>query len=119
MSNIYLEDKKVASDKNVTNLAKIFYGCYVIVRTYSSGVHFGILKEFDSEHNHALINDSQRIYEWEGAFTLSYVADYGAAPSSKLSVSKSIFFVTGVDEIIPCSKEAVDVLKSIKIHTPA
>lgn len=118
MSSVYEDYEKVCCVKDVKNLAERLYGCYVIVRTYSSGVHFGVLKEFDSEHNQALLNNSRRIYSWEKAFTLSQVSQDGVGADSKLSMEIPVLFFSNVIEIIPCTKKAVENLKGIKTHSP-
>lgn len=86
----------------------------VIVRTYSAGVHFGTLGGKDGKE--VLLRDSRRIWYWEGAFTLSAVAMTGVSNESKLSVLVPEILLTEAIEIIPCSKEASAILRSITAH---
>ena len=52
-------------------------GKHVIVRTYSAGVHAGILKSRDGKE--AVLTDARRIWYWDGAATLSQLAIDGTA----------------------------------------
>ena len=90
-----------------------YIGRIVIVRTYASGVHFAALKEFDAKNNAAILSGSVRIWSWQGAFTLSEVANNGIK-SGKLSESINEMFVTQVIELIPCAQKAIDSLNAIK-----
>jgi len=83
---------------------------YVILRTYASGVHVGILNDYDFHTHHALLNQARRLWEWEGAFTLSEVAN-GGVISATLSEELPTFIVANVEEIIPCSKIAEKFLR--------
>lgn len=87
----------------------------VIIRTFSAGVHFGTLKSYDGRRV-VVLSDARRIWYWEGAFTLSAVAMTGVNSSSKLSVVVPEILLTEVIEIIPCSEEATQNLRSIKAH---
>ena len=86
----------------------------VIVRTYSAGVHFGTLASRDGKE--VVLNDSRRIWYWEGAFTLSAVAQNGVKKTSKLSVPVPEILLTEAIEIIPCSEAATENLRSLKAH---
>jgi hypothetical protein len=50
-------------------------GQQVVVRAYNAGVHFGELVSADDHF--AVLKDSHRIWQWEGAFTLSEVSHDG------------------------------------------
>lgn len=89
-------------------------GKEVIVRTYSAGVHFGKLAKRDGKE--VVLTEARRIWYWEGAFTLSAVAMFGVAGSSKISVSVPEILLTEAIEIIPCSEAATACLRSLKAH---
>ena len=89
-------------------------GKQVIVRTYSAGVHFGMLDSRDGRE--VVLTDARRIWYWEGAFTLSAVAMKGVKKTSKLSVSVPQILLTEAIEIIPCSEAAAKILSEIKPH---
>lgn len=59
-------------------------GKKVLVRTYASGVHFGVLAE--RKGREIILNDSRIIYYWNGAFTLNQVVSDGVGKESKVSV---------------------------------
>jgi len=79
---------------------------YVIVRTYSAGVHFGIL--FSRNGKEVELTHSRRIWYWAGAASLSQMAVDGVKypDKCKFSVVVPKIFLTEAIEIIPCTKEA-------------
>lgn len=89
-------------------------GKYVVVRTYSAGVHVGVLSAKDGKE--VTLTDSRRIWYWEGAFTLSAIAKSGVSKTSKLSVAVPEIDLTEAIEIIPCSEAAEACLRSLKAH---
>jgi len=50
---------------------------YVIIRTYSAGVFFGIIKEYNEETRTIIMKSARRIWRWEGAASLSELAIEG------------------------------------------
>lgn len=86
----------------------------VIIRTYSAGVHFGTLAARDGKE--VTLNNARRLWYWEGAFTLSAVAQNGVNKSSKLSVSVPEIILTEAIEIIPCSEAATANLRALEAH---
>jgi hypothetical protein len=89
-------------------------GQYVILRTYSAGVHIGTLKT--RQGREALLENARRIHYWEGAFTLSAIAQEGLGQGSRLSVAVPEMLVTECIEILPCSPKAEAQLKEFKAH---
>lgn len=89
-------------------------GKQVIVRTYSAGVHFGELASRNGKE--VVLKDARRLWYWEGAFTLSAVAESGVAARSKLSVAVPEIVLTEAIEIIPCSEAAIANLRALKAH---
>lgn len=89
-------------------------GKQVIVRTYSAGVHFGELASHTGKE--VVLKNARRIWYWEGAFTLSAVAQSGVSKKSKLSVEVPEILITEAIEIIPCSEAATANLRSLKAH---
>ena len=96
-----------------SGLDHIHVGEYVLIRTYSAGVHFGLLKARSGKE--ALLDEARRIWSWEGAFTLSKVAADGVG-GGKLSVAIDGFLVTEVIEIIRLSDSAKANLYGITPH---
>jgi hypothetical protein len=82
-----------------------FVGKYVICRTYSAGVHAGIL--ISQEGGEAILGNSRRLWQWtanEGV-ALSGVAVHGLKSGMVDTILDEIAIV-GVIETIPCSKES-------------
>ena len=79
---------------------------YVLIRTYSAGVHVGFLKSQDGKI--VELNESRRIWYWDGAASLSQLATDGvSAPENcKFSVVVQSIVLTEAIEIIPCTDKA-------------
>lgn len=91
----------------------LFIGKYVVVRTFSAGVHVGVLKSYDAVTRHAVLTDARRIWKWEGAFTLSELSQDGIS-GGKITISLPEIMVTQVEEIIPTSEKSENILKTIE-----
>jgi len=89
-------------------------GKQVIVRTYSAGVHYGTLSGQNGKE--VLLTKARRIWYWEGAFTLSAVATKGISKNSKLSVFVDEILLLEAIEKIPCTKEAIAILRDMRAH---
>lgn len=89
----------------------------VIIRTYSAGVHFGILDARQGAE--VRLKDTRRIWYWNKAFTLSKVALDGIDHhSSKLSVTIPEIVLTEAIEIIPVSANAAQNIATAAAHSP-
>lgn len=79
---------------------------YSIIRTFSAGVHFGIVKS--REGKEVVLTDTRRIWYWEGAASLSQMAVEGVSKPKecKFSVTLSEILLTEAIEIIPCTEKA-------------
>lgn len=89
----------------------------VMIRTYSAGVHYGILNKAEisdgNTYSVKLIN-SVRVYTWTGANSLSQLATEGSKKKdSKLSVKVPSIYLKAI-EIIEMTPEAVENLNNIK-----
>jgi len=89
-------------------------GKKVIIRTYSAGVHYGILKS--REGKEAVLTESIRIWYWSGANSLSQLAVDGTKEPTncKFTISVPEILVTEVIEIIPCSENAIASIEGVK-----
>lgn len=87
----------------------------VVVRTNSAGVHFGKLNS-DAGTEVTLL-DSQRVWFWSGAASLSQLAMEGVKnpKDCKFAMPVDSIFLTGVIEIIPISETAFTNLKSVPL----
>ena len=90
-------------------------GRYVVIRTYSAGVHVGVLRSVSGKE--VVLTNSRRIYTWLGAFTLSAVATTGIK-DGKMTVALPEIALTEAIEIIPCSADAETNLRGFKVHAP-
>lgn len=89
---------------------------YCIIRTFNSGVHFGKVKALDKQC--AIISDCRRLWYWDGAFTLSALAENGTKKpeNCKFSCFVPEILLTDVLEIIPCRAAAANQIREIKAH---
>lgn len=94
-----------------------FIGKYVIVRTYSAGVHFGTLQSLTGTE--AVLSNARRLWRWGGAFTLNEVAAKGISfQTSKLSDPVELIALTQAIEIIPVSENLIAQFKEAKSYDP-
>jgi hypothetical protein len=84
-------------------------GEFVVVRTYSAGVHMGILKECAGTA--VVLADARRLHRWRGANTLNEVSQSGVGAGSRISEPVPLILLTQAVEIIPCSAKARKVLE--------
>ena len=79
---------------------------YVIVRTYSAGVHAGYLKSRNGKE--VELFNSRRIWYWAGAMTLSQLAMDGTKKpeNCKFPMAVDSIILTEAIEIIPCTNIA-------------
>lgn len=87
---------------------------YVIIRTYSAGVHAGYLKSRKGKEVE-LVN-SRRIWYWEGAASLSQLAVDGVAEPDKCKFTVRVpsITITEAIEIIPCTIKAQKIIEGVK-----
>ena len=88
---------------------------YVIIRTYSAGVHAGYLKEKDGKMC-TLIN-SRRIHYWEGAASLSQMAMEGVnkPDNCRFPCEVGILELTEAIEYLYCTEKAKLSIQGVKV----
>jgi hypothetical protein len=84
-------------------------GQYCVVRTYSAGVHVGIVAAVDGRN--VELRDSRRIWSWTGALSCSEIAMSGIT-GGKVAVAVPIHYLTEAIEIIPTNEKAEECLRS-------
>lgn len=89
---------------------------FVVVRTYSAGVHFGTLES--REGKEVVLSNARRLWAWEGAFTLNAVASEGVGKGSRLSVPVHSITLTEAIEVIECTDKAEKNLTDFKAYNP-
>ena len=84
-------------------------GEFVIVRTFSAGVHCGELLECSGTA--VLLANARRIWRWTEAFTLNEVSVNGVGEDSRISQPVKKILLTQAIEVIPCEEKAIVNLK--------
>jgi hypothetical protein len=80
-------------------------GKFVIVRTYSAGVHVGTLQA--QTGTQVTLQDARRIWRWRGANTLNELSLRGCDDLfSRISEPVQSIDLTEAIEIIPCTEQA-------------
>jgi hypothetical protein len=87
-------------------------GKYVVIRTYSAGVHCGELVSRDGKE--ATLRNARRIWRWQGANTLSEIANRGVGDGSRVSETVSEITLTEVIEVITASDAGQKNLEAAK-----
>jgi len=87
---------------------------YVIVRTYSAGVHAGELVERKGKE--VFLKNARRLWYWDGAASLSQLAMDGVSKpeNCKFPCEVTEIYLTEAVEIISCTKKAMDSIKGVK-----
>lgn len=83
---------------------------YVVVRTYTAGVHCGELVK--REGKEVTLANARRIWRWFGANTINEIANHGAASNSKVSEAVSEIELTEAIEVVTCSAEGRKALEA-------
>lgn len=88
---------------------------YVIVRTYTAGVHAGTLKSRKGKE--VVLKNARRIWYWDGAASLSQLAMEGTSKpqNCKFPCEVSEIVLTEAIEIIPCTKKAIKSIRGIAV----
>jgi hypothetical protein len=80
-------------------------GKFVLIRTFSAGVHFGTLIERNGKE--VRLKDARRLWSWSGALSLSEIAMKGIKiTGSKISVPVDEIILTEAIEIIQVSQNS-------------
>jgi len=77
---------------------------FVVVRTYSAGVHVGTLKS--RKGREVVLSNAKRIWRWFGANTLHEIALRGVGSQSKVSEAVAEITLTEAIEVIVATSEA-------------
>lgn len=94
------EKKKTESKRNV------------LIRTYSAGVHYGVLES--REGKEVVLTDAKRVWHWKGANTLHELALRGPGKGSRISEAVPRIELIEAIEVIDCGPAAVDVFASAR-----
>jgi hypothetical protein len=90
--------------------SKIKVGAFVLLRTFSSGVHYGFMEEKNLTSGgfyEVRLSNAKRLWSWNGALSLSEVAMSGIKiDGSKIATTVDEIELPNVIEIIPISKKS-------------
>lgn len=93
-----------------------------VIRTYSSGVHYGEVEEYNPQYGTVKLKNSRRLWRWEVAgkkdVSLSGVALYGLGDGSKVCNVLPEHHIAEVIEIIPCTDEAIASIEAREVYKP-
>lgn len=82
-------------------------GTFVVVRTYSAGVHCGTLAAQDGKR--VTLTDARRIWRWRGANSLHELALHGADEAwTRISAPVAAIDFSEAIEVITCTEPARD-----------
>jgi len=86
---------------------------YVLIRTYSAGVHVGYLEK--QEGKLVVLVNSRRIWYWDGAASLSQLAVDGVSKpeNCKFSVVVPKIILTEAIEIINITEKAKNIIEGV------
>ena len=86
-----------------------------IVRTYSAGVFLGTIKERNGKE--VLLVNARRIWYWDGAATLSQLANEGTKKpeNCKFPAAVSEVLLTEAIEIIPATEAAIASIAAVPV----
>ena len=88
---------------------------YVVIRTYSAGVHVGEL--FERRGQEVDLVNARRVWSWKGANTLNEIANRGVGAGSRLSEVVSAITLTQAIEVIDTTEAARKNLESAQWST--
>ena len=108
--------KYVPADSVQTQKAESVDGMeYVIVRTYSAGVHAGYMKSRDGKE--IVLIKARRLWFWKGAATLSQLAMEGVKNPEECKFPCEVDSITLTEaiEVIPATAAAKESIDGVKI----
>ncbi len=91
---------------------------YVLIRTYSAGVHFGYMSKRESTLAgiEVTLLNARRVFYWEGAASLSQMAMEGVTMPDKCKISMPVNSIDLIAiEIIPITEKAKNNLGGVAL----
>ena len=87
-----------------------------IIRTYSAGVFYGWVDRSDKSEARTIYN-SRRVWYWDGAASLSQLANDGSKRPSNCKIAQIVgeTDLMNIIEVIPVSESAKTILDGIKV----
>lgn len=96
---------------------KKFINQKCVFRGDRSGVFFGTLLK--QENQQVLIGNCRRLWYWEGANSLTDIANIGTAcpENCKFTIATELMMITDCIEILPCTEQAIKAIEGVKAWT--
>ena len=98
------EIQALLTNNNDASIYQAVIGQVCVIRTYSAGVHIG--KVLQVSETTVLLENSNRLYQWREAFTLSEVSQNGIGSGSRIACAVPKLLLTQVIEILPTTEKA-------------
>lgn len=88
---------------------------YVIVRTSTAGVFAG--QQVSRNGKEIVLKNARRLWYWDGAASLSQLAMEGVSKPENCKFPREVKVITLTEaiEIIPCTEDAQESIKGVKI----
>lgn len=101
--------------KNQSKITESLIGKEVIVRADKAGVFFGTLNAKEGDEVQLL--NCRKLYYWSGANTVEQLAEEGVKKPQNCKFTQSVKESTILNalQIIPCTKEASQIIKNVHI----
>ena len=89
---------------------------YCIVRTYSAGVFAGFFDR-KTKGREGIVYNARRIFYWEGAASLSQLANEGVKSPDKCKFAQIVpeIDLKEIIEVIPCTTKAKQIIEGVVI----
>jgi hypothetical protein len=99
----------------MTTINELLLNQYVIIRTSSAGVFAGTL--IKKEGSEVELHNARRLWYWDGAASLSQLAEEGVSKPNDCKFPKEVaqVILLGVIEILKVSAKAKESIASVKI----
>ncbi|MFA5381873.1 MAG: hypothetical protein WC356_01820 [Candidatus Micrarchaeia archaeon] len=113
---IKIDDVEYVRKDSGTVLAEKLDGLdYVMVRTYSAGVHAGYLKSRIGKE--VVLKKARRIWYWDGAASISQLAMEGTSKASNCKFPCEVDEITLLEaiEIIPITEKAKKSIQGVSV----
>lgn len=92
---------------------------YVVIRTYSAGIHAGYLKRLDESTQTVELIKTRRIWNWKKcALSCSEISKNGVNDESKLSEEIERIILLEAIEVLFASSKAKENLTTLKAYNP-
>ena len=105
-------DSLEKTKQKITNKGKE----YCVIRTYSAGVFTGLFDR-KTKGQEGTIYNARRIWYWEGAASLSQLANEGVKNPDKCKFAQEVAEVDlkEIVEVIPCTKKAIQNIQGVAV----